>query len=75
MKLQSAIKNDLFAADHRRDKIKRLGDPLAEIGRCIGGGGGSGGAASGESARRSTVVSDGDLSAHFSAEAPGKDDK
>ena len=32
MKPRSAIKNDLFPAEHRRDKIDRLGDPLAEIG-------------------------------------------
>ena len=31
MKQRSAIKNDLFAAEHHRKKIDRLGDPLAEI--------------------------------------------
>ncbi|EEG07113.1 IS5 family transposase, partial [Pseudogulbenkiania ferrooxidans] len=31
MKQRNAIKNDLFAADHHRQKIDRLGDPLAEI--------------------------------------------
>lgn len=31
MRRRSAIKNDLFAADDRREKIDRLGDPLAEI--------------------------------------------
>jgi IS5 family transposase len=35
MKPRSAIKTDLFAAEHRRDKIDCLGDPLAEIGTCI----------------------------------------
>lgn len=28
---QSAIKNDPFAADRRKEKIDRLGDPLAEM--------------------------------------------
>lgn len=28
MKLRSAIKKDLFAADQRREKVDRLGDPL-----------------------------------------------
>ncbi|GGY20368.1 hypothetical protein GCM10011289_24950 [Paludibacterium paludis] len=28
---RNAIKNDLFADDHLRQKINRLGDPLAEI--------------------------------------------
>lgn len=32
MKRRSAIKNDLFAADHQREQIDRLGDPLTEIG-------------------------------------------
>ncbi|OQS25446.1 IS5 family transposase [Chromobacterium haemolyticum] len=31
MKQRNAIKNDLFAADHHRQKIDRLGDPLSEI--------------------------------------------
>lgn len=31
MKPRDAIKNDLFAADHHRQKIDRLGDPLAVI--------------------------------------------
>lgn len=31
MKRRSAIKIDLFAADRRREKIDRLGDPLTEI--------------------------------------------
>lgn len=31
MKRHSAIKDDLFAAEHRREKIDRLGDPLVEI--------------------------------------------
>lgn len=31
MKRRSAIKDDLFAAEHRREKIDRLGDPLVEI--------------------------------------------
>lgn len=31
MKQRSAIKNDLFAAEHHRQKIDRLGDPLAQI--------------------------------------------
>jgi hypothetical protein len=31
MKQRSAIKNDLFAADHHRQKIDRLGHPLVEI--------------------------------------------
>jgi IS5 family transposase len=31
MKQRSAIKTDLFAADHRKQKIERLGDPLVEI--------------------------------------------
>lgn len=35
MKPRSAIKNDLFATDHRRDKIDCLGDPLTEIGTHI----------------------------------------
>lgn len=30
-KRHSAIKDDLFAAEHRREKIDRLGDPLVEI--------------------------------------------
>ncbi|ANG63586.1 transposase [Marinobacterium aestuarii] len=30
-KLRSALKTDLFAADQHREKIDRLGDPLAEI--------------------------------------------
>lgn len=32
MKQRSAIKNDLFAADKRKEKVARLGDPLVEIG-------------------------------------------
>lgn len=32
---KNLIKTDLFAAEHRRDKIDCLGDPLAEIGTCI----------------------------------------
>ena len=35
MKTRSAIKPDLFAADHRKEKVDRLGDPLAEIGKHI----------------------------------------
>jgi len=35
MKTRSAIKPDLFAADHRKEKADRLGDPLAEIGKHI----------------------------------------
>lgn len=35
MKPRSAIKNDLFAADYRREKIDRLGDPLVAIGTHI----------------------------------------
>ena len=31
MKQRSAIKSDLFAADRRKEKIDRLGDPLAEM--------------------------------------------
>jgi len=31
MKKRSAIKNDLFASEHHREKIDRIGDPLAEI--------------------------------------------
>jgi IS5 family transposase len=31
MKRRSAIKTDLFAADRRREKIDRLGDPLSEL--------------------------------------------
>ena len=31
MKLRSAIKTDLFAADVRKEKIDRLGDPLTAI--------------------------------------------
>lgn len=31
MKPRSAIKTDLFAAEHHREKIDRLGDPLTEI--------------------------------------------
>ena len=31
MKHRSAIKTDLFAADHHRQKLDTLGDPLAEI--------------------------------------------
>lgn len=31
MKPRSAIKPDLFAAEHRKEKIDRLGDPLADI--------------------------------------------
>ena len=31
MKPRSAIKTDLFAADHHREKIDRLGDPLSDI--------------------------------------------
>lgn len=35
MKLRSAIKTDLFAADAHRQKIDGLGDPLVEIESCI----------------------------------------
>jgi len=35
MKLRNAIKNDLFAADHHRKQIDKLGDPLTEIGKHI----------------------------------------
>jgi IS5 family transposase len=35
MKQRSAIKTDLFAADRRKEKIDRLGDPLPEIGKHI----------------------------------------
>lgn len=35
MKRRSAIKTDLFAAETRREKLDRLGDPLAEIGTHI----------------------------------------
>jgi IS5 family transposase len=35
MKHQSAIKTDLFAADRRKNKIDRLGDPLVNIGKHI----------------------------------------
>lgn len=35
MKQRNAIKNDLFAADHHRQKIDHPGDPLAEIGKHI----------------------------------------
>lgn len=35
MKLRNAIKNDLFAADHHRQQIDKLGDPLIEIGKHI----------------------------------------
>jgi IS5 family transposase len=35
MKLRNAIKNDLFAADHHRQQIDKLGDPLTEIGKHI----------------------------------------
>jgi len=35
MKLRSAIKTDLFAAEHQRRKLDKLGDPLAEIDACI----------------------------------------
>lgn len=36
MKLRTAIKTDLFAADVHRRKIDSLGDPLVEIESCIG---------------------------------------
>ncbi len=35
MKPRNAINNDLFAADHWREKIDRLGHPLVEIGTHI----------------------------------------
>ena len=35
MKRRSAIQTDLFAADRRKEKIDRLGDPLIEIGEHI----------------------------------------
>ncbi|ACX95334.1 IS5 family transposase [Halothiobacillus neapolitanus] len=35
MKKRSAIKTDLFADTHHRDKLDTLGDPLAEIEACI----------------------------------------
>ena len=35
MKPRSAIKTDLFAAEHRKSKIDRLGDPLLDIGAHI----------------------------------------
>lgn len=31
MKRRSAIKTDLFAADHHREKINAVGDPLMRI--------------------------------------------
>jgi len=31
MKQQSAIKTDMFAADKRKEKIDRLGDPLTAL--------------------------------------------
>jgi len=31
MKTRSAIKPDLFAADHRKEKVDRLGDPLGHL--------------------------------------------
>ena len=33
MKTLNVIKPDLFAADHRKEKVDRLGDPLAAIGK------------------------------------------
>jgi IS5 family transposase len=35
MKRRSAIKTDLFADTHHREKIDKLGDPLSEIASCI----------------------------------------
>lgn len=35
MKRRNAIKTDLFADIHHREKIDKLGDPLSEIGSCI----------------------------------------
>ncbi len=35
MKKRSAIKTDLFAATHHREKLDKLGDPLAQIESCI----------------------------------------
>ena len=35
MKRRSAIQTDLFAADRRKEKIDRLGDPLMDIGEHI----------------------------------------
>jgi CelD/BcsL family acetyltransferase involved in cellulose biosynthesis len=31
MKKRSAIRNDLFASEHHREKIDRIGDPLAML--------------------------------------------
>ena len=31
MKPRTALQNDVFAAEHHREKLDRLGDPLAEI--------------------------------------------
>lgn len=35
MKRRSAIKTDLFADVHHREKLDKLGDPLAQIESCI----------------------------------------
>jgi hypothetical protein len=35
MKRRSPIKTDLFAGTHHREKLDKLGDPLAKIESCI----------------------------------------
>jgi hypothetical protein len=70
MKLRSAIKNDLFAADRRRGKIDRMGDPLAHIASWCWRRRESSGTASGEHARWPATVPDRDHGAYQGAQAP-----